>query len=74
MRGHASQAKSDWAPGIWSTDEYIRQWARQRGMTEGECSVPLQSLQDHWIARIRFDQKGQPVERVPVAVLEEQAA
>jgi hypothetical protein len=60
------------APGTWSTDEYIRRWARSHGMSSGECTVPLQSLQDRWIARIDFDRKGEPVERVATTAQMEQ--
>jgi hypothetical protein len=56
-------------PGTWSTDEYIRRWARSHGMATGECIVPLQSLHDQWIARIDFDQQGEPVERLPAPAL-----
>ncbi|KIF82841.1 hypothetical protein [Noviherbaspirillum autotrophicum] len=52
-------------PGVWSTDDYIRQWARQQGMA-GECIVPLQSLHDEWQAKINFDQDGHPIERIAV--------
>jgi len=51
------------APGVWSTDEYIRRWAKSQGM-DGECTVPLQSLHDVWSARINFDQAGHPVKRI----------
>jgi len=51
-------------PGIWSTDDYIRRWARSHGMATGECIVPLQSLHDQWVARIDFDKQGEPVERM----------
>lgn len=54
-------------PGTWSTDDYIRRWARNHGMASGECIVPLQSLQDQWIARIDFDKQGEPVERIPAS-------
>jgi hypothetical protein len=50
------------SPGVWSTDDYIRRWAKSHGM-DGVCIVPLQSLQDEWFARINFDHAGQPVER-----------
>lgn len=53
------------SPGIWSTDDYIRRWAKSHGM-DGECIVPLQSLHDAWSAKIYFDQAGQPVERIAV--------
>lgn len=52
------------SPGIWSTDEYIRRWARSHGMSSGECVVPLQSLHGQWMARIDFGQAGEPVERL----------
>jgi hypothetical protein len=52
------------APGTWSTDEYIRRWARAKGMTRGLCAVTLQSLQDSWIAWIDFDRKEHPVKRI----------
>lgn len=67
MRNDIAQ-RTKAAPGTWSTDEYIRRWARSHGMTSGECTVPLQSLQDQWVARIDFDRKGEPVERVTTAV------
>lgn len=51
------------SPGVWSTDDYIRRWARSRGM-RGECIVPLQSLHDEWQAKINFDRDGHPVERI----------
>ena len=51
-------------PGTWSTDEYIRRWARNHGMVSGECIIPLQSLHDQWVARIDFDKQGEPVERM----------
>lgn len=50
------------SPGTWSTDEYIRRWAKSQGMN-GECCVPLQSLHDEWCAKIHFDRAGHPVER-----------
>ena len=54
----------DTTPGTWSTDEYIRAWARRRGLdAQQDCVVPLQSVQQHWVARIRFDVPGNPVER-----------
>lgn len=61
------------APGTWSTDEYIRRWARSHGMASGECVVPLQSLHDQWVARIDFSQRGEPVERVASAGLFDEA-
>lgn len=50
------------SPGTWSTDDYIRRWAKNQGM-KGECVVPLQSLHDEWCAKINFDRAGHPVER-----------
>lgn len=50
-------------PGVWSTDDYIRAWSVKQGLGEGECIVALQSLHDSWVARIRFDAPGHPVER-----------
>ena len=55
------------SPGVWSTDEYIRRWAKSLGM-DGECVVPLQSLHDEWSARINFDQAGHPVRRIAAPV------
>lgn len=51
-------------PGTWSTDDYIRRWARSHCKAVGECIIELQSLQDRWLARIDFDQKQQPVSRI----------
>ncbi len=64
MRNNQSTQKTSAPPGTWSTDEYIRRWARNHGMNEGECEIPLQSLHDEWTARIYFDRKGEPVERL----------
>ena len=68
MRHRVTQIKSAASPGTWSTDDYIRRWARSRGMVAGECIVPLQSLHDEWIARINFDEEGEPVERIATIV------
>lgn len=51
-------------PGTWSSDDYIRRWARGHGLARGECIVPLQSVHDEWIARIDFEREGEPIERV----------
>jgi hypothetical protein len=64
MEPKNEQAKPGIAPGTWSTDDYIRRWARGRGMNHGICAITLQSLHDSWTARINFDRKGHPVERV----------
>lgn len=55
--------KNRCAPGIWSTDDYIRDWAISQGMNEGECLIPLQSLHGYWMARVNFNQSARPVER-----------
>lgn len=55
------------SPGVWSTDDYIRRWAKSQGM-DGECVVPLQSLHDEWSAKINFDHAGHPVERIAAPV------
>lgn len=52
-----------WTPGIWSTDDYIREWAGRQPWDAEECIVPLQSLHGRWVARVRLGQEGQPVER-----------
>ena len=70
MNKQGERRAGKYQPGIWSTDEYIRAWAIKQGRGRGECLVPLQSLNDSWIARIRFDKPGQPVERI----MERQAA
>jgi len=64
MRPNQSTCKTSTPPGTWSTDDYIRRWARNHGMAQGECVIPLQSLQDEWTARIHFDRQGEPVERI----------
>lgn len=64
MRTKDEQGAPILAPGTWSTDDYIRRWAQGKGMTRGACVVKLQSLHDSWIARIDFDRKGHPVERI----------
>ena len=66
MKNEAAQ-RTKAPPGTWSTDDYIRRWARSLGMSSGECIVPLQSLQDRWVARIDFDRAGAPVERLAEA-------
>lgn len=55
--------KTRCAPGTWSTDDYIREWAINQGCNEGECLVPLQSLHGYWMARVNFDEGALPVER-----------
>jgi hypothetical protein len=50
-------------PGVWSTDDYIRSWARKNG-AKGECLVPLQSLHEFWLAKVHLNKPGQPVERI----------
>lgn len=67
MRKAAGKKWPVLSPGIWSTDEYIRQWAKRQGMA-GECVVALQSLHDEWKAIISFDQDGHPVRRISTAV------
>lgn len=74
MAKETAARKKDWTPGTWSTDDYIRSWAMQRGMTSGECIVPLQSLHGYWEARILLDEKGQPVKRIYVADADEPAS
>ena len=63
MQGRTRKSTPAFSPGIWSTDDYIRRWAQSQGM-EGECIIPLQSLNDEWKAKIKFDQDGHPVERI----------
>ena len=63
MRSHSKATVEQWAPGMWSTDDYIRDWAVRNGLEAPECIVPLKSLHGHWMARIRFDEAGRPVER-----------
>lgn len=53
-----------WTPGVWSTDDYIREWAGRQARDAVEWIVPLQSLHGRWVARVRLDQAGQPVERM----------
>lgn len=55
------------SPGVWSTDDYIRRWAKSQGM-DGVCIVPLQSLHDEWSAKINFDLAGHPVQRIAAPV------
>lgn len=55
---------AEYRPGIWSTDDYIRAWAANACSGSKECVVPLQSLQDSWVARVRLDAPGKPVERL----------
>ncbi len=58
------KALEEYRPGIWSTDDYIRAWAANKCSDSKECVIPLQSLQDSWVARIRLDAPGKPVERL----------
>lgn len=53
-------------PGTWSTDDYIRKWAADACNGLKECIIPLQSLQDSWVAKVRLDAPGKPVERLLV--------
>ena len=64
MRTRKTKLATGAAPGTWSTDDYIRSWARAKGMTRGLCAVTLQSLQDSWIAWIDFDRAEHPVRRI----------
>ena len=64
MRIKNAEAVLNAAPGTWSTDEYIRRWARAKGMNRGVCAVTLQSLQDNWIAWVDFDRADHPVKRM----------
>jgi hypothetical protein len=54
-------------PGVWSTDDYIRRWAKE----QGECLVPLQSLHEFWLAKVHFNKPGQPVERIKKSELDQ---
>lgn len=63
MSKPVSQRANEYRPGVWSTDNYIRAWAMKQCQGKEECLVPLQSLQDAWVARVRFDKPGKPVER-----------
>ncbi|QAU33121.1 hypothetical protein [Janthinobacterium sp. 17J80-10] len=58
------KASAAYRPGTWSTDEYIRKWAADACSGRAECVIPLQSLQDSWVARVRLDAPGKPVERL----------
>lgn len=73
MRDQRRSGAAMWTPGIWSTDDYIRQWAGRQLPDAQECIVPLQSLHGSWVARVRLALDGQPVERLPAEALEEHA-
>jgi hypothetical protein len=57
-------------PGVWSTDDYIRSWARKHA-AERECLVPLQSLHGFWLAKVHLNKPGQPVERIKQSSMEQ---
>ncbi|HEY0846263.1 MAG TPA: hypothetical protein VGE12_12915 [Noviherbaspirillum sp.] len=67
MRKQNQGNADDFQPGIWSSDEYIRAWAKKRGITRGVHHVPLQSLHDYWFAKLSLDEPGRPVERFVAA-------
>lgn len=74
MRDQRRPEARMWTPGVWSTDDYIREWAGRQAPDADERIVPLQSLHGEWVARVRLDQDGQPVERLPVSELQLAAA
>lgn len=63
MSKSLGQRAHEYRPGVWSTDNYIRAWAMKQCQGKDDCLVPLQSLQGAWVARVRFDKPGNPVER-----------
>ena len=54
---------TDELPASWHSDEYLREWARQRGMVYPVTRIPLISVGPTNEAVIYFDKPGYPVER-----------
>lgn len=62
---------TDSQPGVWSTDDYIRKWTVRHRASKDLQLIPLQSLHGFWMARVRLDEPGQPVERFAVDATDE---